>query len=111
MPPCNLDRRTPHSPRLQILLRDLDRQLPLPSADPNGEPSFRTSRFFDLLRIVEVFATAIDDLPVRPRPGSLGLPDPDHHGHPCAQIQSTTGHRSLAVFPCDTAGASVLSEI
>ena len=46
----------------QSFFEDLDRQLPA-SAGPNGEPSAHDFQVFELLRIVEVFATAFDELP------------------------------------------------
>lgn len=42
--------------------RDLDRQLPH-ERGPNGEPSTGDFQTFELLEIVEKFATAFDDLP------------------------------------------------
>ena len=41
---------------------DLDRQLG-PERGPNGEPSTGDFQVFELLRVVERFATAFDDLP------------------------------------------------
>jgi hypothetical protein len=41
---------------------DLDRQLP-PERGPDGEPSTNDSQVFELLRIVERFATGFDELP------------------------------------------------
>jgi len=46
----------------QSFFEDLDRQLPS-ERGPNGEPSAHDFQVFELLRIVEVFATAFDDLP------------------------------------------------
>ena len=46
----------------QSFFVDLDRQLPS-ERGPNGEPSAHDFQVFELLRIVEVFATAFDDLP------------------------------------------------
>jgi hypothetical protein len=43
---------------------DLDRQL-RSERGPNGEPSIADFQAFDLLHIVEVFATRFDDLPER----------------------------------------------
>jgi hypothetical protein len=41
---------------------DVDRQLP-PERGPNGEPSANDFEVFELLRIVEQFATNFDELP------------------------------------------------
>jgi hypothetical protein len=46
----------------QSFFEDLDRQLPA-ERGPNGEPSAHDFQVFELLRIVEVFATAFDGLP------------------------------------------------
>ena len=46
----------------QSFFEDLDRQLPA-ERRPNGEPSAHDFQVFELLRIVEVFATAFDELP------------------------------------------------
>lgn len=46
----------------QSFFEDLDRQLPA-ERGPNGEPSAHDFQVFELLRIVEVFATAFDELP------------------------------------------------
>lgn len=52
-----------HTVRIkQSFFEDLDRQLP-PERGPNGEPSAHDFQVFDLLRIVEVFATRFDELP------------------------------------------------
>jgi hypothetical protein len=45
------------------LFDDLDRQLG-PDRGPNGEPSTNDFQVFDLLRIVERFATGFDSLPL-----------------------------------------------
>jgi len=42
--------------------QDLDRQL-RPERGPNGEPSTTDFQTFELLRIVERFATGFDDMP------------------------------------------------
>ncbi len=44
------------------LLEDLDRQLAV-DRGANGEPSSNDFQVFDLLRIVDRFATSFDDLP------------------------------------------------
>lgn len=41
---------------------DLDRQLP-PERGPEGEPSVNDFQVFELIRIVDRFATSFDDLP------------------------------------------------
>jgi hypothetical protein len=41
---------------------DLDRQLP-PERGPRGEPSVNDFQVFELIRIVDRFATGFDDLP------------------------------------------------
>jgi hypothetical protein len=46
----------------QSFFEDLDRQLPA-ERGANGEPSTHDFQVFELLRIVEVFATAFDELP------------------------------------------------
>jgi hypothetical protein len=54
------DRRTVRA--TQSFFEDLDRQLPA-ERGPTGEPSTHDFQVFELLRIVEVFATSFDDLP------------------------------------------------
>jgi hypothetical protein len=54
-------------PRRQVralarFFEDLDRQLPA-ERGPNGEPSTNDFQVFELLRIVEQFATGWDELP------------------------------------------------
>lgn len=46
----------------QSFFEDLDRQFPA-ERGPDGEPSAHDFQVFELLRIVEAFATAFDELP------------------------------------------------